>query len=320
MNPVEEFETRHAALKAELNDEPFFGPFVVRNGRTGRVDGNLIHTGYSIEATTAERKMAAWILREDSWHFGERSFVVSKEQLGFPFFYFHSDYVRLVDLLESLVGLRTREIDCLQLVTDLAPVWSGVRASPLKRNALDCLLSDYGSQGFAVAPAKLQRSCAVMRIVWVYPQHRQAKSITHYLPVGSLKFPLKPDGSFDTGVMEGGHHHRFLWRLGLRIAREHGERASSMLTEVGQEELKALLAAKRNGGHPRTKERQRRIQFVAERAHLWDEPEKLALLIRESKLYPTDVGGTALLWRTKILIDLARRAAELKIPPATEGA
>ena len=120
--------------------------------------------------------------------------------------------------------------------------------------------------------------------------------------MGSLKFFLEADGSFGAGAFDGGQHHRFLCRLGLRTMREHRERERSILSDVGRQELNSLLSSKQNAGHPRTKERQRRIQFVAEHTHLWDEPEKLALLIRESGLYRADVANTAFLWRTKTLI------------------
>lgn len=295
-----------AALRTEINDDPFFGPFVRTNGRHGAAGSGMEHTGYSISATTATHTLDAWIIRPSGHWWPERALAVPFSQIGFSFSYFQKPYVSLLHLLDHLVAMRTRPIDVPNLVLALGPVLSATRGAPLKRNCRDCLLPAYRDQGFAVAPAKLQRSSVVMRIVWVYPEFRETRAIGNYLPVGTLKFPLDGAGNLDHGIFDLPPQNHLLARLGRCMSDVHRANAWQILSEEGRNELLELLRSKRDGGHPRTKQLVERQRFVTDQEPLWNHPRQLALLLRDKGFYSAKTPITQLVYQTEVLIGQAK--------------
>lgn len=285
MDPRDDYEAKRTALKIEINDEPFFGPFIVRNGRKGKVSDHYQHTGYSLSIATAARKVDAWILESAGWS-RHRDYVVPRGQVGFSFDYFQGDLIRLVNLVDHIVALRKKPIDVQQLVLDLEPIFGKVWGAPLKVNALKCLAPEYNITGLATAPAKAQQKSIVMRVVWIYPNSRKQRSISNYLPVGTLKFPIEPDdrlgkGHFDRPYFRNG----LFWRLGECITAEHRTDAWHMLSDAGRSEILTLRQSKLEGGHERTKRHTRKLQFITEHPELWNSPRELAILLREKGFF-----------------------------------
>jgi len=171
-------------------------------------------------------------------------------------------------------------------VLDLELIFSRVTGAPLKINAFKCFVAEYSEAGLAATPAKAQQKSIVVRVVWIYPTFRQARSIKHYLPVGTIKFPIEPDGQIGKGHFERPYYRNGLfWRLGECVSAEHRADAWKILSDVGKNEILTLCKSKQAGGHPRTKQHARKIQFIAEHRELWDAPRELVRLLLENGFF-----------------------------------
>ena len=68
-----------------------------------------------------------------------------------------------------------------------------LRRAPLKVNAREAVNPFWNKLGFAASPVQRRKKCLVVRIVWIYPEGREANPYTLYLPVVTVNIPLDPD-------------------------------------------------------------------------------------------------------------------------------
>lgn len=308
MDAQEDFQARLNELKKEVNDEPFFGPYIVGDGHPKPVAERVTDTGFALQVVTADRKIDAAILHVgDSYWFHPRQLVVSRAQIDFPFFYLQGDVIPLFDLLDALVGIRKRQFDLFQLILDLEPVLRNYRSAPLKRNGSECLIPKYREMGFAGAPVKLQKESAVMRVVWLFPADRGTGCPTCYLPVGTIKFPLTETGEYGPGQFLASDWNKFFRCLPRYFESHHTRDAMSMLSPTGRKEFETALRSRKENGHPRTHQHQLRLRFIRSHPEHWSQPLVLGKMLQQEGLYSSKANGAELEWRVRTLIENVKR-------------
>jgi hypothetical protein len=170
------------------------------------------------------------------------------------------------------------------------------------------MIAKYREQGFAVAPVKLSGGAAVLRVVWLLPCERQNPPWSHYFPVGTIKIPFSADGAFSVGTFEIPDWNRFFRHLARAMEPEHVRNPIQMLSEDGRREIETAIRSRADGGHPRTKRHQTRVEIVRARPDLWDQPLVLALLLRDAGLYSSKVNKAELKSQVERLIFTIRNS------------